>query len=322
MDLFKINLQLFGEGGGDGAGGADGASSVGGEAEGQSVSEVDSRRKGRRSNPLANVRYGIQDEEQQIAGAADGKADTHVTTKTNEEKSTEFENLIKGEYKEFFDQRVHDIINNRFKNQRENDEQIQKMQPILEMLASKYGADITDVDAISKAIQEDDSYYEDEALKRGLSVKQLKEMKKLERENNELRTMREQIERQQTNERINAQWLEQTNALNAKYGLNVDFSNEIQNPDFRAILGNGGSIEAAYMATHFDEMLGGAMAQTAQAVTQKMANNIQSRSARPSENGISSRATVTTKTDVKSLTRKDREEIERRAARGEIIRFG
>jgi hypothetical protein len=113
----------------------------------------------------------------------------------------------------------------------------------------------------------------------------------------------------------------QTDEFNAKYGMNIDFRTESMNPDFVAILKNGSSVEAAYRAVHFDEMMGGAMFKTAQAVTEKMANNLQAKASRPVENGISSRATATVKTDVNSLTRKDREEIERRVARGERISF-
>lgn len=58
------------------------------------------------------------------------------------------------------------------------------------MLAQKYGVDPGDLEKLSSAIEEDDSYYEDEATRRGLTVQQLKEMKRIERENETLRPQR------------------------------------------------------------------------------------------------------------------------------------
>jgi hypothetical protein len=103
-----------------------------------------------------------------------------------------FENLIKGEYKSEFDARVQNIINKRFGKVQQTEEQMKSLQPVLDMLSQKYGVDKGDFDSLSKAIQDDDAYYEDEALQKGLSVKQLKEMKKLERENENLRKAQEE----------------------------------------------------------------------------------------------------------------------------------
>lgn len=322
MDLLKFNLQFFGEGGGDGGAAVAGADSFGGEAEATSVGEIDAPKKtGRKSNPLANVRYGKQSQDDNVTDSQGKTPETMVTTKSSEQKATDFENLIKGEYKSEFDARVQNIINKRFGKVQQTEEQMKSLQPVLDMLSQKYGVDKGDFDSLSKAIQDDDAYYEEEALKKGLSVKQLKEMKKLERENEGLKRAQEEAQAKQQSQQILSKWMQQTDEFNTKYGMNIDFGIEAQNPDFVAILKNGSSVEAAYRAVHFDEMMGGAMFKTAQAVTEKMANNLQAKASRPVENGISSRATATVKTDVNSLTRKDREEIERRVARGERISF-
>ena len=189
------------------------------------------------------------------------------------------------------------------------------------MLSNKYGTDANDYESLAKAIQDDDAYYEDEALKKGLSVKQLKEMKQLERDNAQLREAQIQAQKMQQSQQIYSQWMQQTDEFNTKYGMNIDFATEAENPDFSSILKSGGSVEAAYKAVHFDDMVGGAMFKTAQTVTQKMANNLQAKANRPTENGISSRASAVTKTDVNSLTKADRKEILRRVERGERISF-
>jgi len=59
----------------------------------------------------------------------------------------------------------------------------------------------------------------------------------------------------------------------------------------------------------------------AQTTGQQMAAKIQSKASRPKENGTSSQSAVIVKNDVHSLSRAERAEIARRAARGESIKF-
>lgn len=314
MKKLRLNLQYFAEGGGDGAGtsaaGAEGAS------EGQLVTEVSSQKSGRKSNPLANVQYGIQDNPQ-----VDNVGDTFVSTKQAEDRATEFENMIRGDYKQEFDNRVQNIINKRFANAKETEAQMKTLKPMLDMLSQKYGTDPADYAGLSKAIQNDDSYYEKEALEKGLTVKQLKEWKQMERDNQALVQAQQEAQARQQSEQIYAGWQNEVEEFNNKYGMQIDFATEAENKDFCAILKNGGSVESAYKAIHFDEMVGGAMQFTAKTVQQKMVNSMQARAKRPSENGISSRASSVVKTDVHSLTREDRREIMRRAERGDLIQF-
>ena len=74
-----LNLQLFAEGAGDG-----------GTAEGQGVTEAAAlpQTKGEKNNPLASVKYGIQEE----APAAEVQTETVAQP----DRNAEFEKLIKG----------------------------------------------------------------------------------------------------------------------------------------------------------------------------------------------------------------------------------
>ena len=113
-------------------------------------------------------------------------------------------------------------------------------------------------------------------------------------------------------ERLSEELLEELEALSQAL---------TENPDFVKLLQMGISVDSAYKAIHMDEMIGGAMAKTASTVREKMSNAIQSRQARPAENGINQTTSKVFKTDVTKLTRQDREEIERRVMRGEHISF-
>lgn len=304
MKNLFFNLQLFAEGGG----GAEGSSA--GEASGSNIGALEGRNGRGDSSP--DVVYGKQPEEL-TADSEDGNS---------KPSKISFDELIKGEYKEDFEKRTQSIINKRFKESKNMEETLRSHDPILNMLADKYGVDVKDIASLTKAIEDDESFYEQEAMDRGLTVKQLKELKTLERENRAFREAQEQAQRRENSDRIYAQWTKEAETLKERYGLtNFSLEEEVQNPDFVKLLSNGISLESAYKAIHMDDMLSGAMAKTAETVREKMSNSIQSRQSRPAENGITNTASRTFKTDVNSLSKADRDKIDKLVMRGEIISF-
>lgn len=309
MKELKINLQFFAEGG-DGAGAGAEGSNVGESVEARSG--VSTQKKG----DLSNVIYGKASMDQ-------GQTTTGEETNTPQKsKQQTFEDLIKGEYKEEFSKRTQGIIDERFKKMKGMEAELNANKEILQRLADKYGADVKDSKALLKAIDSDESFYEQEALEKGLTVQQLKEMKRLERENAAFKQAQEEREKQTRVEETYRDWIDQGNKFAEKYGMkDFDFNKVAEDPEFCALLERGISVETAYKATHLDDMIGGAMAQTAEAVRQSVVNSISNRSGRPSENGASSINSQIFKTDVNKLTKADRDEIVKRVARGEEISF-
>ena len=302
-----LNLQLFAEGaGGTGAGAGDG-----GTAEGQGVTEAAAlpQTKGAK-NPLADVKYGIQEE----APAAE------VQTVAQPDRNAEFEKLIKGEYKDLYDAKVQDTIQKRLKGQKETVDKFNALTPTLEMLAKKYGVDATDIDSLTKAIEEDDSYYEQEALEKGLTVQQLKEIRKMERENADLKAQMEEQQRQENGKKLYAAWMQQADEAKKVYP-SFDLKAEMNNPRFVDLLRSNIDVRTAYEVLHKDEIIPAAMQFTAKTVESKLAKSIAANGARPSENGMSSQSAAVVKSDVSQLSKADRAEIIRRVQRGEKIRF-
>ena len=298
-----LNLQLFAEGAGDG-----------GTAEGQGVTEAAAlpQTKGEKNNPLSGVKYGIQEE----APAAEVQAETVAQP----DRNAEFEKLIKGEYKDLYDAKMQDTIQKRLKGQKDTVDKFNALTPTLELLAKKYGVDANDIEALGKAIEEDDSYYEQEALDKGMTVQQLKEIKKMERENADLKAQMEEAQRQENGKKLYAQWMQQSEETKKIYpSFNIEA--EMQNPKFLELLRSNIDVRTAYEVTHKDEIISGAMQFTAKTVEQKLANKIASNGARPSENGMSSQSAAVVKSDVSQLSKEDRAEIIRRVQRGEKIRF-
>lgn len=296
MKKFKLNIQFFGEGAGTGASAGTGAEGSGAEA-----GSIDLASQGSANN----------------GDNVDVTEPQGETAKTPQQRQEDFEALIRGEYREEFQKRTQRIIDKRFKQQGELENTLKSHDELLTVLAQKYGVDSRDAKAIMDAINKDDSFYEQEALDKGLSVKQLKEIKQLERDNASLRKAQEEAESKRHTDQIYSEWLNESEELKNKYGLDsFNLESEIQNPEFIKLLAGGISLESAYKAIHFDDMVGGAMAHTAATVKEKMANNIASRSGRPAENGVSSQSTSNFKTDVNKMTKADRAKIMREVQKG------
>lgn len=302
-ELFRhINLQLFAEGG-DGGTGADGATADNG---GLATSRT-------AKNPLADVKYGIQD----LAPNAEVQ---QKTTDDDVNLDAEFEELIKGKYKEQYNKRTQDTIQKRLKSTKETVDKYNELAPTLEMLARKYGVDATDVKALNQAIEEDDSYYEEEALEKGLTVEQLKSIRKMERENADLKRQMQEEKTRENADRLYQSWMNQAEQIKGVYP-SFTLEAEMQNPRFTDLLRNGIDLRTAYEVLHKDEIIPAAMQFTAQNVQQKLTNKIIANGARPTENGINSQSSAVVKSDVSQLSKADRQEIARRVARGEKIRF-
>ena len=286
----QLNLQLFAEGTGTGSvGGGTGAEGAKGATATAAMSQTSGE-----NTPAAEVN-------------------------TND-RTAKFDELIKGEYKDLYDAKVQDTIQKRLKSTKETVDRYNALSPTLEILAKKYGVDATNIEALNKAIEDDDSYFEEEALEKGITVQQLKEIRKMERENADLKRQMAERERQEQAGKQYAQWMEQekqTKALYPSFNLRA----EMQNPQFQRLLGSGIDVKTAFEVLHKDEIIPAAMQYTAKTVEQKLTNKIIANGQRPSENGISSQGASLTKSDVSQLSKAERLDLIRRARQGEKISF-
>ena len=233
-------LQLFGSGEGTGEG-----SATGGDA------------------GVAYQDGGMNAAEQQVDATPD--------------RETEFENLIKGDYKEQFDNRVKQVIDKRFKKAKEAEDSYNKVQPLIEKLATKYGKDITDIDGILSASDEDDSYYEEAAYDAGMSVEAFKAKVQEQREIDSLRAFKQEQEaREQRAAQFNG-WMQQAEMLKAQYpgfDLRAEFENPVTGPQFISMLQANVPVQTAFQAVHFNDLVNQTAVQTAQDVKAKTVQSI------------------------------------------------
>jgi hypothetical protein len=119
---------------------------------------------------------------------------------------------------------------------------------------------------------------------------------------------------------IHAAWDRQAEAVRAKYP-GFDYAEARANPAFGDLMKRGVDLETAYKAVYFDRLMGANQAATAQVVERGVTERIAARGARPRENGARPGGAAAMKTDVNSLTKADREKIERQVLHGAKISF-
>ena len=332
--LLNIDLHLFdGAAGGAAAGapaGAEGGDTA--QANESTLPKADKRHgSSRRGNKgeFSNVVFGKQGDDSaaidnsSAAGSDNGVGNTNGVSTTSdslEAKRQAFKDLIEGEYKEQYTEMFQSAFNRRFKETKGMEASLNAQKPVIDMLMQRYNIADGDMGKLQSAIEQDDVYWEEAADKAGMSIEQYKAMQKLERENAELKQIRQrQINEQQAQQQM-ATWARDEKAIKDVYP-SFDLRNELANPQFRSLLKANIPMQQAYELVHMDEIKAATARTAAQSAGQQMVAKIQQRASRPQENGTSSSSAVITKSDVHSLSRKERAEVARRAQRGDVIEF-
>lgn len=351
-----VNLQLFAEGCGDGGAAAAAASAADAAQEVQEpalrpaeerlarrsgVLKRSSREEGSPSQSaqsaasspeggtLGSEEKSELDEEaaenQNEAEGKDGEEKGEGKTKSPEERRKAFGELLRGEYADL----TEELMQNAVTEATRRLEASPAMKGLMQALQEKYGTDANDLVALTEAVRngavKDDAYYEKLAMEKGVSTKTARELDKLESQNKHLteqqqliRQMERQREQQARIAELQAGWDREAEQLKAQYP-DFNMAEVLANPEVEKMMRSGVSMTNAYRSAYFDHILKQQQAATAQQVEQGVVNRMQQRNARPGENGTRPGGAVQTKIDVSHMSRKEMEEMERRAMRGEVI---
>ena len=342
LDLTRLNLQLFADGGSAGDGGA----ATGGEAAGaEAITGVSSadpvrrleelgvpkdRIKNRhRAKPMtASVPAAAQQDTvnaEQGEQAAAATTESKTTVESTAKRMTWDEIMNDPEYNEAMQK----TVANRLRSAKGAEEMLSKLAPVLEAVGAKHGIDASDranldVDALIKAVQADSSYYQNKADDLGVSTEMARNLSELDR----LRKEKEEREktdfmaqkRQEHFQRLSAQAAE----LKAKMP-SFDLMREMQNPRFAAMTGPGSmlSVEDAYFAIHRQELLASAQQNAMVEAERKLASVRQKNASRPMENGSSSQGASIGSMDYGKLSKDQRkafkQDLLERMNRGERV---
>lgn len=249
-----------------------------------------------------------------------------------EEKSNPSPEDLRAKYDEFMkDERMRSfanediqrVINRRFRENKSLHETIDRQSAVMERLIQRFGVD--DPEELCKAIDNDNAFWEASAMEAGLDVETYKKMKSLQRDAERGRRIEQELKRRQQAQAQYSRWLAEAEELKGIYP-EFDLNAELQNDDFKRIVGQPNaqypiSMRQAYEIIHHDEIVSGIRKKAERETQKRVVDNIKSRGTRPVEGAVSAQGGVTYKKDVTRLTKADREEIAKRAARGEMISF-
>ena len=257
----------------------------------------------------------------------DGSEAEEKAQMTPEEHKKAFHALLQGEYRAETEELMQQAV--------ERAAQILESSPqvrgLMEALHEAYGVDADDLDALTDAVKngrvKDEAYFEKLAMEKGVSVATARQMDKLESENKRLTAaekfaedQRKAAQRQVEIDRIHAEWDREAEQLKTQYP-EFDLEQTLANPEIANLMRLGVSMSNAYRAVYFDQIMAQNESRTAKQVERGVEARIRQRGTRPGENGTRPGGAAQTHTDVNALTRKEREQLERAALRGQEVTF-
>ncbi|MDR1116721.1 MAG: hypothetical protein LBL09_00535 [Oscillospiraceae bacterium] len=230
-----------------------------------------------------------------------------------EDRRSEFERLIQGEYKEYFDERVQKLINKRFKRSKLTEQQLTAQTPVVELLLRRYGIDENDADAVNRLYSQLEKDGNSADLEQnGYRKAQSEVISKLFNGDGKTSGVKPYVESALKS------WLAQAGELAAEYP-GFELARELKKPAFGALIRSGHTLKSAYEAMHLGEIRGRYESAAAERAEKRVLEALRRRGARPAENGVLGQSGVTLKNDVTKLSRKEREQIAKRAAKGESV---
>lgn len=233
---------------------------------------------------------------------------------TEEDPEADFEELIKGKYKDQYQSRVNTAINRRLKAESKEAESGRK---ILNAVAMRYGLKEADPDTVLKALEDDKNLYDDAAAKAGLSPQQYKRMMELEQA--KAAREREDDERRKTSIRDQyVQKLTKESEECKKIFPEFDFEKEARNAEFSNLIKAGLDVTKAYKAVHMDELISGGMKMAMQKGTQKVAAAVKANSRRAAEGAVGGSPAVTTHVDYSKMTDEEFDKYVEKVKMGEV----
>lgn len=233
----------------------------------------------------------------------------------------EFEELIKGEYKQPYNKRSQRMINERFKQNKQAEAVQSEYEDMLSPLYDKYGVKKGDRAALKAAIEADDSYLAEEAARRHVTKEQVRVERQLAKVTQQQQAEELRQQQQEANTRQWNKWMQEAAEVSEKYP-GFDLRGEIMNNQpFAEMLDKGLSVKQAYESVHFDEITQKLTQTAVQDAAARTARSIAANGNRAVEGALGVQPGVATKQSVQDLTGRQIEDILKRVGRGEKITF-
>lgn len=298
LDILKLNLQLFGEGGGDGGDGGS-AGPVGGpdgEDTGDKRIPASIPEKAKKYYEKAMAKNNTS-----AKTSSDTVSDTKTQGTTDDISYDDFIKKHKEEHKAYMDKTIGD----RLKKYKGMEEDLGKTKALLDTVAQKYGVAPDSenfLQVLGEKIEADDSYYENYAMEHDVSTEEARRIVTMERKVARIEAEKAEAEKQERARQQVMQLRQNAERTKAQFpGFDLDA--EMQNEKFRRLCAvNNGDTTAAYMACHWNDILPATVQMASQRIQAQTANAVASNMARPVENGMSSTAPSVVQNDFKGMS--------------------
>ncbi len=213
-----------------------------------------------------------------------------------------FDELITGDYRDEYKERVESIVKNRLKSHAEDKRRFTELTESLTALAECRGIETRDpIEIIAK----------------------------LEKQGNitvEASEAFSQEEKEACTSGLTAPVVDRVRALAGKVEAarelypDLDIVSELRDPMFvRLMTAADGDVRRAYEMKYHDRIITNAMKYASEAAEERLAEAMASRKNRPAENAVAGGSAAMMTSDPKNLTRAQRSEIKKRVRRGEKI---
>lgn len=205
----------------------------------------------------------------------------------------EFDELVKGKYKDAYTKRTQSMINKRFKETKDLEAYRDRTEKLVAKASEYFGTDDADEIIAGMERSRNEREAEDGRLRMAAALGAADEYRRMISEADEVKAIYPSF----------------------------DLERECENSKFPALIAAGIGVRGAYEAIHHDEIVAGAMQYAADRVYAAARSGIAATSDRLAENGTAGGAAIDPKRDVASMSERDIRRILKRVQNGEKIKL-
>lgn len=249
--------------------------------------------------------------------SSDAEKTNNEAKVSKSERRAKFFELVEGEYKDIYEREFQKAFNRRYRDARENEERMQKLNPLLNKLMVRYNIDGNNVDALAKAIDGDRAIWESAAEDVGMTDEQYAEFLQAKVDSRRWSEAEEARLKEEEAEKQMSAWNDAVKEAKKLYS-DFDIDELVEDERFCSMLRAGVPMHHAYEVLHLADIKNS----VAKTTEKNVVEGIRAKGMRPKENGISSNNGIATNTDISKLGLSDIKSAIEKARRGEVVRFG
>lgn len=235
-----------------------------------------------------------------------------------EDLDKEFDELIKGKYREQFKARQQNAIKARFRENNAAKQEADKAAELKSVISMRYGLKDASTDDVINAIKRDESFLEEAAAREGLSTEQFRKLSEMQQRADASERKLGEMQKAQMRQDAQRKLEEQTAACRELFP-DFDFEQEAgTNETFRNMILSGADVTSAYKFAHMDELITGGMAKAAQRGAAETAKAVRNNLRRPQEAGARGGAAATVNVDFGKMSSEEFNAYRDRVMSGEI----